>query len=279
LSSLIEALALWPPLLVHKGTMTVVDGLHRLEAARRLSLVSVRARFVEGSLSDAWLEALRENVRHGLPLTLLDRRRAANALLTAVPAWSDARIAQACGLSRRSIGNLRRSTSGAESREPRRRNAEVESRVGLDGRRRPVEADVMRERISDALREDPGASLRTIARRVGASAETVRSVRNRMAQETPPSTEGLLALGAPVKSATLTAPRSFLSEDSACRSTEAGRAFAGWFDSLDVDEASIARYADVVPLSRVYAVVDEAERRARAWKSFADILRDRTATS
>jgi hypothetical protein len=43
LSSLIEALALWPPLLVHKGTMTVVDGLHRLEAARRLRCFRARS--------------------------------------------------------------------------------------------------------------------------------------------------------------------------------------------------------------------------------------------
>jgi len=55
-------------------------------------------------------------------------------------------------------------------------------RTGRDGRARPVDVAELRARITRAIEEQPTAPLREIARQVGASAETVRSVKARAGQ-------------------------------------------------------------------------------------------------
>src|SRR5579875_3782869 len=137
LTTLLELAGHWPPLLVHQASMTVVDGLHRFEAARRLGLELVAVLLIDRPFEEVRLIALHENVTHGLPLSILERRRAALELLAAHPTWSDGRLAELCGLSRRSIGKLRRTTT--DPAKP------IEStwREGRDGRQRPPTAGVL----------------------------------------------------------------------------------------------------------------------------------------
>ncbi len=274
LTTLLELAGHWPPLLVHQASMTVVDGLHRFEAARRLGLELVAVLLIDRPFEEVRLIALHENVTHGLPLSILERRRAALELLAAHPTWSDGRLAELCGLSRRSIGKLRRTTT--DPAKP------IEStwREGRDGRHRPVRSEGLRERIAAALAEQPQASLRTIARQVGASPETVRSVRRRLgsssSQAQPPPRPALPSAD-PLRARVLGLKR--FSSDTACASTEPGRAFAEWFDALAVDRTALASHAQAVPLSRIYEVIDEAERRSSAWRLFAELLRARVSPS
>jgi hypothetical protein len=65
-------------------------------------------------------------------------------------------------------------------------------------------------------------------------------------------------------------------DDSACSSTPAGASFASWFDGTAVGDCMT--YADDVPLSRVYEVIDEARARAAQWIAFAERLGRRAAT-
>ncbi|MEV4443705.1 ParB/RepB/Spo0J family partition protein, partial [Streptomyces sp. NPDC049577] len=62
-----------PPIVVHRSTMRVVDGMHRLRAARLRGDESIAARYFEGTAEDAFVHAVRLNTLQGLPLTPADR--------------------------------------------------------------------------------------------------------------------------------------------------------------------------------------------------------------
>jgi ParB-like chromosome segregation protein Spo0J len=143
----------WPPILVGRKGRRVIDGHHRVAAARMMGWNTIAGVIFDGTAGDAFVEAVRRNVKHGLPLTIEERKAAARRLLGDHPEWSDRRIAQVCALTAHSIGRLR-ATCGA---------VEVECRVGRDGRRRPVHADSNRVRILEAVQANPEASLRAIA--------------------------------------------------------------------------------------------------------------------
>jgi hypothetical protein len=120
-----------PPIVVHRPTMTVVDGVHRLLASARSGRSHIDAILVDGDFSTAFVLGVRLNCAHGLPLSQRDRRAAVSRILADHPDWSDRRIAAMAGVSPKTVGAARRS------------NPEVpvaERRIGRDGRSRPVEA-------------------------------------------------------------------------------------------------------------------------------------------
>ncbi len=64
----------WPPLMVSSnrdGGYNIIDGFHRYEAARLLGLKAVGCRVEEGA---GYPEAFEANLKHGLPLSLEDRK-------------------------------------------------------------------------------------------------------------------------------------------------------------------------------------------------------------
>ncbi|MFD0855543.1 ParB/Srx family N-terminal domain-containing protein, partial [Actinomadura adrarensis] len=71
-----------PPILVHRGTMRVIDGMHRLRAAAQAGHKEIQVEFFEGSEEEGFIRAVKANIVHGLPLTLADRRAAAARILT-----------------------------------------------------------------------------------------------------------------------------------------------------------------------------------------------------
>jgi ParB/RepB/Spo0J family partition protein len=100
--SLVEALrsgAVLPPLLVTPHPdgrrYTVIDGAHRLEAFRRVGLQTVQV--VVRDSADFW-DAFVANQKHGLPLTVEDRKQAALWLREQRPELSVRQIAQMVGL-------------------------------------------------------------------------------------------------------------------------------------------------------------------------------------
>ena len=137
---LIETVDQWPPIVVWGQHCEVIDGAHRdgahrVEAARRVGLGSVRAIRFTGSPDEAFVEAVRRNVDHGLPLTASDRRRAALRILARHHEWSDRRIASLCGLSGKTVARLR-SEEGLPTAD--RVVIGFERRIGRDGKARPV---------------------------------------------------------------------------------------------------------------------------------------------
>ncbi|MGH3683128.1 MAG: ParB/RepB/Spo0J family partition protein, partial [Natronosporangium sp.] len=88
-----------PPILVHWPTMRVVDGVHRVQAARLRGETSIRAVFFDGDENAAFVKAVEANVSHGLPLSIDDRRVAAARIIALYPDWSDRAVAASAGLS------------------------------------------------------------------------------------------------------------------------------------------------------------------------------------
>jgi ParB-like chromosome segregation protein Spo0J len=160
-----------PPITVHRATMRVVDGMHRLRAATLRGEIDIPVRFYEGPEEDAFVFGVAENTTHGRPLSASDRSAAASRILLSHPQWSDRVIAGVAGISTKAVSSIRRQS--AELPQP-------EARVGRDGRVRPVDGALGRLRASELITSKPEASLREVAKEAGVSPGTVRDVRDRL---------------------------------------------------------------------------------------------------
>ncbi|MFE3284431.1 ParB N-terminal domain-containing protein, partial [Streptomyces sp. NPDC059233] len=159
-----------PPILVHRPTLHVIDGAHRLRAAVLRGDTHIAVRFFDGDHTEAQLLAVAANVTHGRPLSTADRTAAAGRVFASHPHWSDRAVAAVTGLSARRISQLRKDTPAARTGH----------RVGRDGRTRPVDPARGRALAGELLRANPGASLRRIAAEAGVSPATVADVRDRI---------------------------------------------------------------------------------------------------
>jgi hypothetical protein len=161
-----------PPIIVHRQTMRVIDGMHRLRAAQMLGQRDIAVEFFDGSEDEAFVRAVQANTAHGLPLSLADREAAATRILRLHPDRSDRWIAGITGLAAKTVCAIRR-RMGMEY-------CNNTARVGQDGRVRPIDSAQGRRIARDMLTAHPEASLRQIARTAGISPGTVRDVRKRL---------------------------------------------------------------------------------------------------
>ncbi|MQY10989.1 Transcriptional regulator NovG [Streptomyces sp. RB5] len=169
----ISALGDLPPIVVQRATMRVVDGAHRLAAARFRGERSIAVTFFEGTDDEAFVAAVRLNIRHGLPLTAHERTAAARRILQAHPDWSDRWLASVCGVSATTVGALRKRSAGHFE--------QLNTRVGRDGRRHPLSVAEGRQKAAEIMRGNPRASLREVARQSGISVGTALDVRRKLA--------------------------------------------------------------------------------------------------
>lgn len=257
-----------PPILVHRRSMKVIDGSHRVLAAQILSLRSVRAVMFDGTEEEAFAESVRCNVTHGKPLSLAEREQAAITLLRTHREWSDRRIAQVCGLSDKTVARTRHRAT-AEL-------AQSNDRLGRDGRRRPLDPGALRQRIVEHMTLHPKASDRQTAAAVGASPATVRDVRKRLSEGESPLPASMRPDTCASPLPALDRPETSLSEDRALSSTDEGSDFLQWFESRNIGEGESDCFTGAIPLSRVYLVAQEARRRAACWARFAEDLEART---
>jgi hypothetical protein len=264
----------WSPILIHEASGVVIDGVHRLAAARLLGMARIEASLFSGGPDEALIEFVRRNVHHGLPLTLRERKCAAGRVLGVHPQWSDRRVAGICALSPKTVGRLRVVSSDGRSEEIPQLDNRV--RMGRDNRLRPVDNASVRERVAAAIRAQPEASLRCVAAEVGVSPETVRSVRlslsRAIATELPPTEhladdaviEETAEVGPPV--AVGSAGRGLAVVPDA---PDLYAEFVKWFNITEVSSEESLKWAEVVPVSRVEEAVAEANRRSQVWLNFA----------
>lgn len=99
---LMETPGEWPPVLATRGGR-VIDGTHRLIAARRCGLPNLSVTWFDGTDDEAFAEAVHRNVAHGLPLSFHDRVEALRHLLRSHRDWSDRRLASICAVSPRTV--------------------------------------------------------------------------------------------------------------------------------------------------------------------------------
>ncbi|GAB3812881.1 ParB/RepB/Spo0J family partition protein [Micromonospora zhanjiangensis] len=161
-----------PPIVVHRPTMRVIDGTHRIQAALRRGETTINGRYFDGSEDEAFVLSVWLNVSHGLPLALADRKRAAERIAVSHPQWSDRRVAAVTGISPGTVADIRRRVNGVPAPES--------SRIGQDGRVRPLDCSAGRLLAGQLMTENPTLSLRQVARAAAISPETARDVRNRL---------------------------------------------------------------------------------------------------
>ncbi|MEU9072184.1 ParB/RepB/Spo0J family partition protein [Streptomyces sp. NPDC048109] len=160
-----------PPIIVHRASMRVIDGMHRLRAASLRQEIDIPVRFFEGPEEEAYILGVAENTRHGRPLSSTERTAAALRILRSHPLWSNRAISAVAGISPKTVATLR-SADGAIP--------EAGARLGRDGRVRPLDASSGRRRAGELIAANPNASLRQIAEAAGISTGTVRDVRDRL---------------------------------------------------------------------------------------------------
>ncbi|WP_073819395.1 transcriptional regulator [Kitasatospora sp. CB01950] len=183
LARLAELDAPLPPILVDRNTMRVIDGTHRLLAARAKGQSVIAVEFFDGSSADAFLRAVEANTAHGLPLSLADRRAAAERIMTTHPHLSDRGIARSTGLGAKAVAGIRRRLAETTGQP------QIQARLGRDGKLRSLNSAAGRRRAAELLAERPEASLREVARLAGISPATVSDVRRRLAAGEPPTPE------------------------------------------------------------------------------------------
>ncbi|MDI5962356.1 ParB/RepB/Spo0J family partition protein [Streptantibioticus silvisoli] len=171
-----------PPITVHAPTLAVIDGAHRVRAALLQGRERIPAYVFGGSQDEAFLLSVSVNTTNGLPLSVVDRVSAARRILTAHPAWSDRAVATVAGMSASAVAALRRRATPAGDRPA--------VRIGRDGRLRPVDRAIGRERASEFIRANPTATLRQVAAAAGISPATVADVRDRLRRGVDPVPRG-----------------------------------------------------------------------------------------
>jgi hypothetical protein len=162
-----------PPIIVHRPTMHVIDGAHRLAVATQRHQDTIDVRFFDGTLEEAFLIAVAANIKHGLALTPEDRKAAAARILDMYPRWSDRAIAATAGVSHHTVAVIRRSC-------PTGQGAQSDTRLGRDGKTRPLTADEGRRLAAELIRADHSKSLREIAREAHVSRGTAQDDRARL---------------------------------------------------------------------------------------------------
>ena len=282
------------PLLVHRPTMRVIDGVHRLRAAMMKGQTEVTVQSFEGSEADAFVLAVELNVRHGLPLTLRERKTAAQRIISSHPNWSDRVIAERTGLSAKTVAKTRRQVNG-EVPDPGRR-------VGRDGRARPISCIEGRRSAAALIVADPGISLRELSRKTGVSVGTIRNVRKRLdcgqdpipdrlrdAEGRPARLAASHARAMPVRggaSATAQQAKAVCSReqretasvvqrllrDPSLRATESGRRLLRMLVSTELERSELQEIAKAIPAHCVPLIRAVALKRSEDWHQLASMV-------
>jgi hypothetical protein len=273
-----------PAILVNRRTMRVIDGTHRLSAARLEGAETIEVQFVDADERDAFLLAVKANADHGLPLSLADREAAGDRILLWYPFWSDRAIAAVVGLAATTVGTMRRRSSV--------QSPQLNARVGRDGRLRPMSTAEGRQRAREIFEARPEASLREVAREAGISLGTVHNVRELVRRgegcvrdqgagtERPAShcdhrvMRRRRRCGEPVA---WPAVRERLLKDPALRYAEAGRALLRWIDTQAGGVGDWRDVIDAIPPHWAETMTNLAYSCGNEWYELAWALERRDA--
>jgi hypothetical protein len=284
---LAESGAALPPILVHRPTMRVVDGMHRLRVARLLGRQTIPVRFVEGTVDDAFVVAVKANTTHGLPLSIGDREAAAARIILSHPHWSDRAVAAVTGLAPRTAAAVRQ-RSGAP---------EPTARVGRDGRARPTDSTERRRVASQIIAERPDTPLREVARTAGISPSTAMDVRQRMRRgddqapggrsndgRRPPGTNGAPKPARPSQPIRDPVPAEHrevilqnLKNDPSLRFADSGRRMLRWLFTHATHTIEWREFLAETPPHCAYTLAAVARGCANDWLEYANELERRAA--
>lgn len=276
-----------PPIIVARATMSVIDGMHRVRAALLCGQENIDVQFFDGDVRDAFVLAVKANIAHGLPLSLADRTAAAARIISSHPHWSDRAIASATGLAAKTVGAIRRRCTVEDP--------QCNTRIGRDGRVRPLNTAEGRRIASELLADRPDASLREIARAAGISLGTAYDVRERLRhgknpvplkqrdrkllKDRPKRDESATRRDSlPAVKTTIRDRVSILNNlriDPSLRFAHAGRVLLRLLHVLTIGTREWEQLIDHVPVHCAPMVSDAARACADAWQEFAEQLERR----
>lgn len=300
-----------PPILVHRPTMRIVDGSHRVAAAVMRGQDSIEVHYFDGSEADSFLRSVSANVAHGLPLSTPERKAAAERILRSHADLSDRAVATHTGLDAKTVATIRRSST----EDARRSN----TRIGADGKAHPLDRTAERIRAAELMTSRPDLPLRAIVKETGLSLGTAHDVRQRLLRGEAPtpaprrgSGPGVLGPGGtgrigppppaqPDVPETVLAPAApgrragpapagagrtrtsldmlrGLAGDPSLRHSESGRAFLRWLHTHFVLDESWRQQVDSVPPHSTATVAELALQCSNAWRRFAEELASRRLT-
>lgn len=271
--------------------------MHRLTAASLKGRKTIDVVFFEGSEADLFLRAVQENVAHGLPLTHTERRVAAERIVTTHPHMSDRGIGRLTGLAARTVAAIRKRTNEQE---------QANTRVGSDGKVRPLDSSEARIRAAELLSSEEGYTLRYIARATGISPATVLDVRKRLERGDSPVPEqysvardssasdrtdtdrraasqirGISPKGDPrsnssrspytpaTNTVTLTEIITKLQRDPAVRQSERGRSLLRLFQAISIFERQRSDVIGAIPPHWIGTVAEFARHYSSIWAEIA----------
>ncbi len=284
IARLAEADAELPPILVDRRTMKVIDGMHRLRAAALQGRATIKVVFFDGRPAEVFIRAVKENIAHGLPLSQADRHAAAARIMASHPHMSDRAIGEAAGLAAKTVARIRRSGGAA---------SQSSTRVGKDGRARPLNGEDGRLRAAEVLAQYPDASLREVARTVGIAPATVMDVRNRLARGEPPVLSRDREGGASPRVPAQPGPRGHLPlrpgqarplpaatvekllRDPSLRNNDYGRQLLHLLQTTAGGTDQLLQRSTLVPSHCAHIVAGVAQQYAEAWQDFAAELTER----
>lgn len=267
-----------PPIVIHRASMRVIDGMHRLRATELRGETAIPATFFDGDDAEAFALAVHLNVTHGLPLTLSERKAAAQRIVSSDPHWSDRSIGLIAGVSNKTVGKLR---ACATEEVP-----QLSPRLGRDGKTRPLSPAIGRRRAAEFLLINPRASLREIARASGVSVTTARDVRRRVDKGESPLPKNIADLSnrRPTRSGSATKPPETrvsptvrgqdllarLRNDPSVRSSERGRTMLRLLSTVAVAISACDEFAEAMPIHCSGTLAEIARKNARAWEDIAE---------
>lgn len=308
---LAETHASLPPILVHRPTMRVVDGAHRVAAALLKGEDSIEAHYFDGPAQDAFLRAVSANTGHGLPLSVGDRKAAAARILRSHTDLSDRAVAGYTGLNAKTVAAVRRRSTEDAARS--------NTRIGSDGRPRSLDRTAERLHAARLMASRPDLPLRAIVKETGLSLGTAHDVRQRLlrgeapvpgrraaapaAEPEVPALEHASAAASPaagpVAEPSPPAPRTApgqsgtqgtgrsrtsletlrkLAGDPSLRHSESGRHFLRWLHTHFLVDDSWRQQLDAVPPHCTATVAELALQCSQAWRRFAEDLSSRRLT-
>lgn len=277
-----------PPILVHGPSGRVLDGSHRVQAARLTGRATVPALVYNGHFRDGFVVAVWANSKHGLPLSRQDRISAATKIIESHRTWSNRMIAGVAGISPVTVAAIRRKMAAELTQGA--------SRMGLDGRVRPVDRSAGRERASNLWQESPDSTVRAIARRAGVSPATALDVRKKLQSgldpiqprqqtRTYPSAQekgtsisaGFATLPSPLQRTPgepshLNLALARLMRDPSMRQTDSGRELLRLLDFTTTILKNYEQLATNIPDHCAWSICDIARKYAEMWERFADQL-------
>jgi hypothetical protein len=258
---------LLPAIVVDRVTMRVFDGLHRLAAAKLRGDLTIAVEFADDE-DTAFVTAVRHNAAHGRPLTLPERRAAAERILRTHPHWSDRKVAEVSKLATPTVAKIRACSTGTVTR--------LNRRTGRDGRSRPLCADEGRQRVASLLADRPDATIRELAGGAGVALGTAKDVRDRVRRGEPAT-----STGRPRQQRTVGDGRRDLSEreilsvlvrDPSLVQRESCRKFVQWLALCAVRRESLDELVSGIPPHLVGLTGQLVRTYATTWWELADRL-------